>query len=95
MILSDRLWRTRFGAAPDIIGRKITLNAQPFTVVGVMPPGTEHPGNEYQPLAYGEDVDVWWPFAFEGDPSQRGSHYHGGHRAAERRRDVRRRRMRR
>ena len=75
IILSDRLWRTRFDAAPDIIGRKITLNLQPFTVVGVMPPGTAHPGNEYQPLAYGEDVDAWWPFAFDGNPSQRGSHY--------------------
>ena len=75
VILSDRLWRTRFEAAPDIIGRKITLNLQPYTVVGVMPPGTEHPGNEYQPLPYGEDVDAWTPFAFEGDPSQRGSHY--------------------
>ncbi len=75
VILSDRVWRSRFGAAPDIIGRKITLNSQPFTVVGVMPPGTAHPGNEYQPLAYGEDVDVWWPFSFEGDPSKRGSHF--------------------
>jgi predicted permease len=75
VILSDRIWRTRFGASPDIIGRKVTFNARPFTVVGVMPPGTAHPGNEYQPLAYGEDVDVWWVFAFAGDPSNRGSHY--------------------
>jgi predicted permease len=75
IILSDRLWRTRFDAEPDIIGRKITLNLQPYTVVGVMPPGTEHPGNEYQPLAYGEDVDAWWPFSFGGNPAQRGSHY--------------------
>ena len=75
VILSDRVWRERFGAAPDILGRKITLNAQPFTVVGVMPRGTAHPGNEYQPLAYGEDVDVWRPFSFEGDPSNRGSHF--------------------
>ena len=28
--LSDRLWRTRFDAAPDIVGRKITLNMQPL-----------------------------------------------------------------
>jgi predicted permease len=75
IILSDRVWRARFGAAPDILGRKITLNEQPFTVVGVMPPGTAHPGNEYQPLAYGEDVDAWWPFSFAGDPANRGSHY--------------------
>jgi predicted permease len=75
VILSDRVWRERFGAAPDMLGRKITLNARPYTVVGVMPPGTAHPGNEYQPLAYGEDVDAWWPFPFEGDPSNRGSHF--------------------
>jgi predicted permease len=75
VILSDRVWRSQFGAAPDIVGRKITLNAQPFTVVGVMPAGTEHPGNEYRSLAYGEDVDLWWPFTFEGDPTRRGAHY--------------------
>ena len=75
VILSDRLWRTQFGADPKIIGNKVTLNAQPFTVVGVMPPGTAHPGNEYHAVSYGEDVDVWSPFAFEGDPAQRGPHY--------------------
>jgi len=78
VILSDRIWRTQFGATPDIVGRKITLDTQPFTVVGVMPPGTEHPGNEYHSLAYGDSVDVWWPFSFEGDPSKRGSHYLDG-----------------
>lgn len=78
VILSDRLWRTRFGSDPAIIGRKITLNLQPFTVMGVMPEGTEHPGNEYHSVAYGESVDVWWPFAFAGDPNRRGSHYTEG-----------------
>ena len=75
VILSDRLWRAQFGATPDIVGRKITLNAQPFTVVGVMPPEAEHPGNEYHGLPYGDSVDAWWPFVFEGDPANRGSHY--------------------
>jgi predicted permease len=75
VILSDRVWRTRFGADPNIIGRKITLNTQPYTVMGVMPAGTEHPGNVYHSLAYGESVDVWWPFSFAGNSSQRGSHF--------------------
>jgi len=75
VILSDHLWRTQFAADPSIVGRKITLNAMPFTVVGVMPAGTEHPGNEYHPVAYGQHVDVWTPFWFEGKPSERGSHY--------------------
>jgi predicted permease len=75
VILSDRVWRTRFGADPQIIGRKITMNTQPFTVIGVMPAGTEHPGNDYHAVAYGEGVDVWWPFVFAGDSNRRGSHF--------------------
>ena len=75
VILSDRLWRTQFGADRDIIGRKLTLNQQPFTVIGVMPPGTVHTGNEYHSLPYGEDVDMWWPFSFAGNPNHRGFHY--------------------
>ena len=75
VIISDRLWRTRFGADPNIIGRKITLNMQPFTVIGVMPAGTEHPGNVYHSLAYGESVDIWWPFSFTGNSNQRASHF--------------------
>ncbi len=75
VVLSDRLWRSRFGADPDIVGRKLTLNAQPFTVIGVMPAGAEHPGNEYHSVAYGETVDVWWPFSFAGNSNNRGSHF--------------------
>jgi predicted permease len=75
VIVSDRLWRTRFDAAPDIIGRKITLDTLPFTVIGVMPAGTEHPGNDYHSVPYGESVDVWWPFEFKGNSANRGSHY--------------------
>jgi predicted permease len=78
VILSDRLWRTRFNANPDIVGRPVTFNEQQFTVVGVMPQGTEHPGNAYHSVNFGDDVDAWWPFAFEGSSSNRGSHYMDG-----------------
>ncbi len=37
VILSDRLWRRRFGADPGIIGRSIDLTGRPFEVVGVLP----------------------------------------------------------
>jgi predicted permease len=37
-LLSDSLWRRRFGASADAIGRSITLDNQPYTVIGVMPP---------------------------------------------------------
>jgi predicted permease len=77
-ILSDRFWRTRFAANRNIVGQTITLNALPFTVVGVMPPGVQHPGNDYHAVPDGDTVDVWYPFTFEGDPNQRGSHFMEG-----------------
>jgi predicted permease len=75
VILSERVWRSRFAADPNIVGRKIILDSQPFIIVGVMPPGVDHPGNAYHAVAYGDTVDVWWPFTFEGNSSFRGSHF--------------------
>ena len=75
VILSDRAWRTEYGAAPDIVGRKITIDSQPVTVAGVMPAATEHPGNSYHALPYGDSVDAWLPFTFKGNPNDRGSHF--------------------
>jgi len=37
-VLSHSVWQSKFGADPAIVGRKIILNHQPATVVGVMPP---------------------------------------------------------
>jgi predicted permease len=77
-ILSDRVWRTRFQSDPGIVGRTIMLNAQSHTVVGVMPPGVQHPGNDYHAIADGDTVDLWLPFPYEGDPTRRGSHFMEG-----------------
>ena len=49
-----------------------------MTVVGVMPPGVQHPGNEYHALADGDTVDLWLPFPYEGNPNRRGSHFMEG-----------------
>jgi predicted permease len=43
VVLSDGLWRRRFGADPNIVGRQLTLDEQPVTVVGVMPPDFHFP----------------------------------------------------
>jgi predicted permease len=37
-VLADRLWRSRFNADPNVIGRSIQLDGEPHTIVGVMPP---------------------------------------------------------
>jgi predicted permease len=38
-VLSYALWSNKFGADPDIVGKSITLNASPYTVIGVAPRG--------------------------------------------------------
>ena len=40
-----------------------------------MPPGARHPGNTFNPVADGDTVDLWYPFFFDDDPNNRGSHY--------------------
>jgi predicted permease len=53
VILSDDLWRRRFGGDPQVIGRAITLGGQSRTVVGIMPGGFRFPG----------ESDLWLPLA--------------------------------
>ena len=38
-VISDELWRSRYAAAPDVIGKTLTVRRQPFTIVGVAPRG--------------------------------------------------------
>src|SRR5262249_37960461 len=56
VVLSDGLWRRRFGAAPENVGRAITLcsAARAYTVIGVMPPA-------FKGLTDG--AELWVPFA--------------------------------
>jgi predicted permease len=51
-VLSEGTWRSRFGGDPDVIGAAITLDHQPFTIVGVMPLDFRFPSS---------DVAVWVP----------------------------------
>src|ERR1700685_2373590 len=41
VILMHKLWARRFGSRPDILGHKIRINNEPYTVVGVLPPGQQ------------------------------------------------------
>jgi putative ABC transport system permease protein len=43
VILSHRLWQWRFGSDPKAIGRSVTLNGNPYTIIGVMPAGFQFP----------------------------------------------------
>ena len=43
VLLSDELWRRRYNADPAIVGRAVTINARPYTVIGVLPPRVKFP----------------------------------------------------
>ncbi len=56
-VVSRAFWERRFGGSPDVIGRAIQLDAQPYTVIGVMPAEFDFP-----PSAH---VDIWTPLSFD------------------------------
>lgn len=56
VVLGDRYWRARFNADPAALGRTLTIAHQPYTVIGVLPPGFDGPG-------LGGRVDVWLPMS--------------------------------
>jgi len=53
VILTDRLWRRKFGADPNIVGKGVVLNQDSFTVVGVMPPDFQFPQRGFKPELLG------------------------------------------
>ena len=54
-VLSHGLWTRRFGSDPDVIGRSITLGAEPYTVVGILGAGFDVEG-------IGQTSEIWLPF---------------------------------
>ncbi len=67
--LSHRLWLRRFGARPDVLGTSIKLDAETYSIAGVMPADFRFPLGE---------ADLWAPLALspeEWSEDERGSHY--------------------
>ncbi len=54
VILSHGFWQRRFGGDREIVGRQVTLDGAPYSVIGVMPPAFTYPG---------ERLDVWVPLS--------------------------------
>jgi predicted permease len=66
--LGHTLWKRRYGGDPGIVGRTITVNGEPHTVVGVARPGFTFPNQ----------AQLWVPLTWEGsniDPDNRGAHF--------------------
>ena len=73
-VLSDVLWRDRFGADPAIAGRSIDLDGLSYTVIGVMPPGFAFPRAEEMPgnFEFPHTPQLWVPIALPPGPPKRG-----------------------
>src|SRR5579863_1646188 len=67
-VISQGFWNRQFASDPAIIGRTVTLNDRPTTIVGVMPPTAD---------VFGDNIDLWLPIASETpwalDPLGRGA----------------------
>jgi len=64
-VVSDHLWKERFGASPDVAGQSIEVDGRTYTIVGVAPPRF----SGIQPVDVGESpqtgIQVWVPLAHE------------------------------
>jgi putative ABC transport system permease protein len=65
VLVSSKLWRSRFAADPRVVGTSIGLNGENYTVLGIMPDGFQYPDRD----------DLWVPLAIDkAKPSNRGNH---------------------
>jgi putative ABC transport system permease protein len=72
IVLSHGLWQRRFGGDPKIIGQAITVNGNPYTVVGVMPANFKHPRPEAN-----RNAEMWVPLQVDYAKAGRRGDYLG------------------
>jgi predicted permease len=77
VVISNGFWRRYYGSDPNIVGRKMRLDGDMYTIVGVMPAGFRHPGPTLD-----TDVEVWLGTGFAAQPfptpPDRSQRYLGG-----------------
>ena len=67
LVISDALWRSNFGADPGVLGRSISMDGEPNTIIGVMPASFRFDGDK---------IRYWKPFAFDSSMAAvRGAHF--------------------
>lgn len=62
-VISDGFWRREFGADTHAVGKKVRLDGDLYTIVGIMPSDFRHPGRTLQ-----TDVDLWIAAGYAADP---------------------------
>ena len=70
VVLSSRLWKSRFGGDTGVVGKTIELNGIPYTVIGVMPAGFAFPNADGMPASIDlpKETQLWVPMALPTTP---------------------------
>ncbi len=73
-LISNAFWQRAFGSDPRVLGRRIRIDGDAYTIVGVMPPGFRNPGR-----TVASDTDIFGSAGFAADPfpkpPQRSAHF--------------------
>ena len=69
VLLTHGLWQRRFGSDPTAIGKTVTIDDRPFTIVGILPP-------EFRFMRFfrGDEFELWMPLALEPSQLSRAEH---------------------
>jgi predicted permease len=62
VVISDSLWRSQFDSNPHVLGKPLLLDAQPYRIIGVMPPGFAFPHETENVDTRGATTDLWVPW---------------------------------
>jgi len=62
-VISDGIWKRRFGSDPHVLGKRIRIDNDMYSIIGVAPVSFRHPGRGTQ-----TDVDVWAPAGWLASP---------------------------
>ncbi len=89
VIISQALWQSQFGSDPHSIGKRIRLNREQYTVVGVMPKEFGYPFNGDIPYVHSEQkqTDLWLPLAYNPNQKTDRTNFESGDAAIGRLRD--------
>jgi hypothetical protein len=62
-VISDALWKRRFGSDPDVLGKRIRIDNDMYSIIGVAAAAFRHPGRGTE-----TDVEVWAPAGWLASP---------------------------
>lgn len=67
-LISEQLWERRFDRDPSLVGRNLSLSAEPYVVIGVV-------GDGFDFRDFGAAPDVWTPFQFDPNTDAQGHYF--------------------